>query len=943
MIRVHIFGRKKKDEALLTQLSRIADSLEQSNQPPADDTNQAMVTQLNRIAEVIAQGNLSEIDSKDQAVVLQLGKIVDTLERNYQEMPGETKKAQLIQLERIANALEQSLPRKTEMSAAARQKAVYALNLCMVSISQIIDYSDLYVLEQEYEGILNNLNLENMPKDEALLDILRQILDTITFFRIQEGEKKFIEQEYQSRMKTAIWSAVPNCGVILACAEPKAMLLSLVTQIGTGYMNYRRTKAEAGFAREKAEWELQKAAIEQFNGLRRELFTTAWRLAKEYGFEDELRLTESQIAQYNRVLMDTNPYRRFKRLEDLEKYFGAYPPFWYFKGHTALEIGDTDSADEAYEKYFNINTRQNRLLRTDPIYATCALEWVSLMGENEQERKLEYIGYAIDSAGSHFDILQLCAMAYLDMREVDKATDLLRRLVCEGYNDSLNAQLLSSLYINKYLEEPNNETPKKNYDNLCKYTEEDRLITWPDTDNASVQELYNEFIRNHRAALLDGYANFLCHYYDQKSAQLQLLLADAADREKVLVKFIHNLESELASFPSASVEHGDFIKKLSNKKPKLEDLRRSGYTSQKYEEVFGDIFLSSASNIAARELSNMEQITTFELELGKSIALYMSETKTENTDEPEYTINALLEEKKYTSERFEKIKGQIRSEGGKLLKSGAKKTELLISGEKKFEEYIHRHRLEKTSVVAVINDSSANDCDLIFTENGLLVHVGESTVAKVVKVAAFGIAGGLVGIGASLFADYALRLFSKVTLYTEVDCNGAKLIKPVYKNKNIDMQNLAKLIESLKVDSPESIESKIHQTINKGKKNAIQNSTDDIGKAIPKDTLQAQLNTMETETWDSLPKKDNCNECGCEGCREFARNVAYGIKEIDDCPYHSTKKLKGLDLFKLSPKKNCKECGSPTCMHFCMEVARGNVTIDKCPYFDYEVKLRLKK
>ena len=226
---MNIFGRKKKDEALLTQLSRIADSLEQSNRPPADDTNQAMVTQLNRIAEVIAQGNLSEIDTKDQAVVLQLGKIVDTLERNYQEMPGETKKAQLIQLERIANALEQSLPRKTEMSAAARQKAVYALNLCMVSISQIIDYSDLYVLEQEYEGILNNLNLENMPKDEALLDILRQILDTITFFRIQEGEKKFIEQEYQSRMKTAIWSAVPNCGVILACAEPKASIVEITT------------------------------------------------------------------------------------------------------------------------------------------------------------------------------------------------------------------------------------------------------------------------------------------------------------------------------------------------------------------------------------------------------------------------------------------------------------------------------------------------------------------------------------------------------------------------------------------------------------------------------------------------------------------------------------------------------------------------------------------
>ena len=64
--------------------------------------------------------------------------------------------------------------------------AAYALNLCTVSISQIIDYEDLIVLEQEYEAILNNLNLEAMPKDEPLLLIIKQILEVITFFRIDK-------------------------------------------------------------------------------------------------------------------------------------------------------------------------------------------------------------------------------------------------------------------------------------------------------------------------------------------------------------------------------------------------------------------------------------------------------------------------------------------------------------------------------------------------------------------------------------------------------------------------------------------------------------------------------------------------------------------------------------------------------------------------------------
>ncbi|NLB41272.1 MAG: hypothetical protein GX815_03275, partial [Clostridiales bacterium] len=120
-----------------------------------------------------------------------------------------------------------------------KRKAAYALNLCMISVSQIIDYNDIYILEQEYEATLNNLNLEVMPKDEALLNILKQLMDTINFFRIQEVDKEFLEKEYQQKMKNAIWSAVPNIGILVAGGSWETMAISLVTQVGIGYMNYR--------------------------------------------------------------------------------------------------------------------------------------------------------------------------------------------------------------------------------------------------------------------------------------------------------------------------------------------------------------------------------------------------------------------------------------------------------------------------------------------------------------------------------------------------------------------------------------------------------------------------------------------------------------------------------------------------------------------------------
>ena len=102
-------------------------------------------------------------------------------------------------------------------------KAAHALNLWTVSISQIIDYDDINVLEQEYDTIMNNLNLENMPKDEALLDVIKEIMDEVTNLRIDEGDKKLMEREYQHQLKNAVWSAVPNVTAIFASSDPMSL------------------------------------------------------------------------------------------------------------------------------------------------------------------------------------------------------------------------------------------------------------------------------------------------------------------------------------------------------------------------------------------------------------------------------------------------------------------------------------------------------------------------------------------------------------------------------------------------------------------------------------------------------------------------------------------------------------------------------------------------
>lgn len=419
-------------------------------------------------------------------------------------------------------------------------QAAYALNLCSVSVSQIIDYNDVYVLEQEYDAILNNLNLENMPKDEALLDIIKRTLEAITFFRIQDGEKAFIEKDYQQKMKNAIWSAMPNPGALVATGLSRGiagMAVSLAASVGTAYMNYRKNRSEYQLDKEKQLWELKKSAMEQFQALQQQLFETSWRLADTYNFPDALRLTEKQIKQYDAILQDTDDVRKFERLDAIKHKFAAYPPFWYYFGNTANTIamsehyGLDEDEKEVYRnfarrcfEYFSVLNKYD-LLREDSITAACYLEYIDLLDVKEDADKIkDLVAKAVESAGNSLDVLQLCAIAYMKIGDSQGATFLLRQLVNEQYNEVTNAQLLSSIYVNNYID---NKTPevKTAYRMLESRVCPEYLFPLPvQIEAADKEKLQAEFVKTQRNILKTKYKLVLLDFIRKYEAKINSII-----------------------------------------------------------------------------------------------------------------------------------------------------------------------------------------------------------------------------------------------------------------------------------------------------------------------------------------------------------------------------------------------------------------------------------
>lgn len=448
-----------------------------------------------------------------------------------------------------------------QITEEQKKQAAYALNICTVSVSQIVDYQDLYIMEQEYEAILNNLNLENMPKDEALLSILKEILNVITYFRIQDGDKKMIEAEYQHKMKNAIWSAVPNITGFMG-DSPTAIAASLAMQVGVGYMNYRRQKAENQLAYKEEQWALQRTAIEQLNALRRELFDTAWRLAEHYQFPDEYRLTEQQIRQYNLSLLDPDPMKRYERLSYISDGFAAYPPFAYQMGHAAGEVfflyqkkidSITDAArkeeysaiahrfkDKALEHYtaFLAGTDCN-LLRYDQLRAACALEKFDflMLEDNRNASALrELLDCAIRNASNSFDVIELCALGYLRLRDANSAKRELSMLVNERYNTVMNAQLLSRLYI-----EEQSQDARSKHRILGERVGPEYLYPWVDNLNDAASS--DMFLKTQKSILARRFSEVLQDIIDSYTVKYNRALSYSSDNSEPDISYSDSKEA----------------------------------------------------------------------------------------------------------------------------------------------------------------------------------------------------------------------------------------------------------------------------------------------------------------------------------------------------------------------------------------------------------------
>jgi tetratricopeptide (TPR) repeat protein len=237
----------------------------------------------------------------------------------------------------------------------AKLQVLQSLNLIAVSLTHILTYNDKVVLDQEYNTIINNLNLGNIP-DADIIALLQELMDLLTNSKIQDHERDYLltrfDKNVQTELKNRMRSRIFDTDLVL---NPYAGILKSVLYTGSFYFNYRSQMDSYAKEKEEGKWEIEAKTMQGFNNFYKKLLKYSWDLMRRYDLPDEWRLNEKQLRDYTDILKEPDLERRYRKLERIENSFKKFPPYWYYRGQAAQEIGNNKEAMDCFNQFQQIN------------------------------------------------------------------------------------------------------------------------------------------------------------------------------------------------------------------------------------------------------------------------------------------------------------------------------------------------------------------------------------------------------------------------------------------------------------------------------------------------------------------------------------------------------------------------------------------------------------
>lgn len=320
-----------------------------------------------------------------------------------------------------------------DQAVHTRLQVLQSLNQIAVSLTHIISYNDKVVLDQEYNTIINNLNLSRIP-DAEIISLLQELMDLLASSKIRDHDRAYLARNFEKNVENELKRKAESrifdpAGLI---ANPYTGILTAVLNAGSFYFNYRFKIEDYKKEREEKAWEIDGKTLLGLNNFYKKLLKSSWELMRRYNFPDEWRLNENQLSNYTAILKEPNLELRYRKLERIEDSFQKFPPYWYYRGQAAQEIGNKQEALGCFNQFQQI---YQDIFRKDPYAASTAMRKSMLMeGQATPDQLRSDLKIIVDnSVDADWGNILFAALQYARIGDADKASQLIMRNLDNGH------------------------------------------------------------------------------------------------------------------------------------------------------------------------------------------------------------------------------------------------------------------------------------------------------------------------------------------------------------------------------------------------------------------------------------------------------------------------------------------------------------------------------
>lgn len=317
---------------------------------------------------------------------------------------------------------------------ALRRSTAVALNYCRASFHRIRRHPVKWVLLEEQEKVLNNLNLNGVA-DEELLRLYTALLIEIGDVQIADRELQIVQERFLRSFVRQFAVDAFVIGTQIASQQHWAA-------VKTGARSWWDYRSMA-WNRDLDAWQIEKERMLALVDKSSQLLDTFWKLARRRNIPDHWLIRDDDLDRLQQALREPQLEVRLRVLKRMQRFMQCYPPYWYYLARTQQALGKLSAAEETYVTLQRLATGH---FRKDDMLAAALANLAAIRQFRKEPNAHQAATDALQYSTSVWEANLLCARVLAEHRRFREAEDAVLRNLDVDLETQHSLSALALLY-----------------------------------------------------------------------------------------------------------------------------------------------------------------------------------------------------------------------------------------------------------------------------------------------------------------------------------------------------------------------------------------------------------------------------------------------------------------------------------------------------------------